>query len=290
MQSYSTPAVVQAYTRFATRYGHPALILIDLGTQLVSACGNMRINILDLAETLSNKYQVGLQHATCPARAHNYNGMVERSIREIKRLFYRVFSGLKLDMLSWETNISWVCNELNCMPMCLQSRTKDLGNLDVITPSRILLGRSNRRAMAGYPQLQSPSKMIDQMDKCYDVWFKIWRDERVVDFVPQPSKWKKTNESLKVDDVVVFIKEQPEDHFGQPLWKLAKVVDVEYSADSLVRTVTVEYCNASNPKLRQRTRVSVRHVAKLHDENELDMIQELNEAARVVDDLYLPEK
>ena len=289
MQAYSTPSVVQAYTRFGTRYGHPALILIDLGTQLVSACGNMQINIMDLAENLSVKYQVGLQHATCPARAHNYNGMVERSIREIKRLFFKVFSGLKMDMLTWETNLSWVCNELNNMPMCLGSKTKDFGNLDLITPSRILLGRANRRAMSGYPQLQTPSRMITQMDDCYDAWFKVWREERIVDFIPQPSKWKRSNESLKVGDIVVFIKERPEDHFGQPLWKLAKVVEIEHAADGHVRTATVEYRNASNPTLVQTTRVSVRHVAKLHDENELDLIQELNEAAHVVDDLLLPE-
>ena len=90
-------------------------------------------------------------------------------------------------------------------------------------------------------------------------------------------------------DIVVFIKERPEDHFGQPLWKLAKVVEIEHAADGHVRTATVEYRNASNPTLVQTTRVSVRHVAKLHDENELDLIQELNEAAHVVDDLLLPE-
>lgn len=287
MQDYSAPAFVQAYTRFGTTRGHPALIMIDLGTQLVSACEGMEINILDVAETLSTKYQVGLTHSKAPARAHNYQGQVERGIREVKRLFNKVFAGLKLDTLAWETNIAWCCNELNNMPICLGSRTEHLDQLDVITPSRIMLGRANKRAMSGYPQFQSPSRMIEQMDKVYDIWWKVWRDEKLIDFIPQPGKWKKTTCELKVGDIVLFVKEAKEDHFGKPLWKIARVVSVECSADGIVRTCTLQYKNASNPKVWHETRVSARHVAKIHHEGELTLIQELNEQARAVDAVYL---
>ena len=290
MQDYSAPAFIQAYTRFGAARGHPALIMIDLGTQLVSACEGMTINILDVAETLATKYQVGLTHSKAPARGHNYQGQVERGIREVKRLFNRVFAGLKLDTLAWETNIAWCCNELNNMPICLGSRTDHLDQVDVITPSRIMLGRANKRAMSGYPQFQSPSRMIEQMDLVYDVWWKVWRDEKLIDFIPQPSKWRKTTYELKEGDIVLFVKESKEDHFGKPLWKIARVVSVEYSADSIVRTCTLQYKNASNSKVWHETRVSARHVAKIHHEGELTLVQELNELARAVDDAYLLKK
>ena len=285
MQSYSAAAVVQAYTRFGTTRGHPALLIIDQGTQLISACENMQITVLDLAEQLSAKYQVGVQYKTVPARAHNYNGMVERSIREIKKLLDCVFKGMKNDMLTWETCLSWVCNELNNMPICLGSRTTNLDGLDVITPSRLILGRANRRAMSGYPRLDKPSRLIQQQDRLYDLWWKVWRQERVADFVPQPSKWKHNSRCVQVDDIVIFVKETAEDHFGTPVWKLGRVISVEHSADGLIRTCTIEYTNAANPKLFLKTRVSVRHVAIVHAEDDLDLVHELNHAAKAADDL-----
>ena len=287
MQSYSASAFLQAYCRFGCRYGHPALMLIDQGTQLVSACENATISVVDLTDQLSTKYEVGLQHSTCPARAHNYNGMVERGIREIKRLFERTFKGLKIDILTWETSLAWITNELNNMPICLGSRTNHLDQLDVITPSRLLLGRANRRAMSGYPKLDCPSRIMEQLDEVYRTWWKVWRSERIADFVPQPNKWKESSQqALQVGDIVVFLKERPEDHFGTPLWKLAEVVALEYSEDGLVRTCTVRYRNASQPAVDHTTRVSVRQVAIVHSEKDLDLVSDLNEAAKVVNELY----
>ena len=287
MQDYSAAAVVQAFTRFGCSYGYPSLLLIDQGTQLVSAYENVRINMVDLAGQLETKFQVGIQHQTSPTRGHNYQGMVERGIREVKRVLDKVFKGIKTDSLALETNLQWVCNELNNFPICTLSRTDDLGCLDILTPARLLLGRANRRAMSGYPQLTKPSKMLENMDQVYDVWWKIWREERVVDFIPQPRKWKRNNQELQVGDIVVFMKELPEDHFGRPLWKVARVIDLEYSSDNLVRTCSVEYKNASQPRVFQRVRLSVRHVAKLHGEDDLDIIRDLNEAAELVDSLHV---
>ena len=202
MQDYSAAAVVQAFTRFGCSYGYPSLLLIDQGTQLVSAYENVRINMVDLAGQLETKFQVGIQHQTSPTRGHNYQGMVERGIREVKRVLDKVFKGIKTDSLALETNLQWVCNELNNFPICTLSRTDDLGCLDILTPARLLLGRANRRAMSGYPQLTKPSKMLENMDQVYDVWWKIWREERVVDFIPQPRKWKRNNQELQVGDIV----------------------------------------------------------------------------------------
>ena len=285
VQDYSAVSVVQAFTRFGTSSGFPSLVIIDQGTQLVSAYEKMSINMLDLEDQLESQYNTKLHYQTGPARAHNYQGMVERSIKELKRLFNKVFDGLKMDSIAWETNLAWTANELNNFPVCLMSRTDDLGLLDILTPARILLGKNNRRAMSGYPQLEKPSKILDAMDKVYEVWWKIWKNERIIDFVPQPRKWTRNNQLLQIGDIVVFVKELPEDHFGKPLWKIARITDLEHSSDGLIRTCTVEYKNASQPKVRHTTRLSVRHVAKLHSEDDLDLYQELDEAAKTANDL-----
>merc|ERR1711954_332468 len=127
--------------------------------------------------------------------------------------------------------------------------------------SRLMLGRANRRAMSGYPRLDKPSRLIQQQNRLYDLWWKVWRQERV-------------------DDFVIFVKETAEDHFGTPVWKLGRVISVEHSADGLIRTCTIEYTNAANPKLFLKTRVSVRHVAIVHAEDDLDLVHELNQAAK----------
>ena len=282
---YSTAAVVQAYTRFAKSHGHPGLILVDQGTQLVAACNNMKISIIDLTQQLNCRFQVGVEYRACPARAHNYQGCVERTIQEVKKLLNKVVKGIKLDIMTWETMAAWAANELNHLPIAVGSKT-DLDNLDVITPSRLLLGRNNRRAMSGYPRLDAPSRMMRQQDELYDLWWKIWRNEKLVDYIPQPKKWRENDREVCVGDIVAFVKEEAADHFGKPVYKVGRVAEVEHSADGRVRACVIEYKNASNPDLVQRTRVSVRHVAVVHAEDDLDLIQQLNAASHQANLLY----
>ena len=283
---YSTDAVLSAYTRFAKSYGHPGLIMIDRGTQLVAACEKMQISILDLAGQLNCKYQVGIDYRACPSRAHNHMGMVERSIGLVKRLLDKTTKGLKLDIMSWETAAAFCSNELNNFPISLGSRTENLDCVDVITPSRLLLGRNNRRALAGYPRLDVPSRMMRQRDEFYQAWWDIWRKEKLTDYIPQPSKWRDNSEELQVNDIVAFIKLDTGDHQGGPVYKIGRVTAVQRSADGRVRTCEIEYKNAGNPKLFLKTRMSVRHVSVVHTESDLDIILELNSAAKAANEHY----
>ena len=72
MQDYSASSVIQALTRFGALCGYPPLLLIDRGTQLVTAAQNATINIQDLSGQLNTKFQVGLKHRTSPSQAHNF--------------------------------------------------------------------------------------------------------------------------------------------------------------------------------------------------------------------------
>ena len=279
MQAYSTPAFIQAYTRFSARYGHPTELRIDEGSQLMSACKNMELSVMDISDFLAVNHRVGLKFSTCPVAGHNANGMVERSIREIKNLLNKVYSGLRLDILSMETCFSWIASELNNLPICIGSRTDNLDHIDLITPSRLLLGRNNRRALSGYPTVSSPSRLIEQMDRVYDSWWKVWRTQKLVDFIPQPSKWKKTNEQLKPGGIVIFHKSDSENHLGEPVWKIARVKEIDVSKDGLSRSATLEYRNPSEKTFRTTHR-SARSVVVVHREGDLDVVQSLEHAAR----------
>ena len=281
MQNYSSSAFIQAYTRFASRYGHPSELRIDEGSQLLSACRNMELSIMDISDFLSINHQVGVKFSTCPVAGHNAHGMVERSIKEIKSLLNKVYGGLKLDILSTETCFSWIASELNNLPICIGSRVSDLDHVDLITPSRLILGRNNRRALSGYPRISTPSRLIEQMDKVYDVWWNVWRTEKLVDFIPQPSKWKKTTYQLKEGDIVIYLKSDAEHRLGDPVWRIARVQSVDVSEDGLARSAVLEYRNPSEKTFRT-TRRSVRTVVVVHREDELDLYQILEQAAQHV--------
>ena len=108
MTKYNIPAVLMAYTRFASRYGHPAKLYLDQGSQLVKSCEEMDMNMMDLAGTLDVKYSVGVEfHETGPVGAHHTQGQVERSIKEIKKVFVNTYRGLRLDIMTYETAFCW---------------------------------------------------------------------------------------------------------------------------------------------------------------------------------------
>ena len=286
MQGYDTPSFLQAYTRFASRHGHPAKLFIDEGSQLLKACKKMELSLVDITNTLNSKHQVGIDFEACPVGGHNVQGVVERSIKEIKKLFKLMFSGLKMDIVSYETAFAYIANELNNLPICLGSKTDDLDHLDLITPSRLLLGRNNQRSLSGPVTITGPSRLMDQMEAAQKAWWNAWKQEKLVDFIPQPTKWRKTTENIKIGDIVVFLKSGQDVKLGEPLWKYGRVVETEVSRDGLVRVVVIEYKNASE-KVFRTTRRSARSVAVIHREGDLELVDELNAAAKMANVFYL---
>jgi len=247
----------------------------------------MQISILDVTEQLSARFQVGVKYTVCAVSGHNQHGQVERSIKEIKSLIDRVYNGLKLDILGYETCFTWIASELNNIPICLGSKTESLEYTDIITPSRILLGRNNRRSLSGYARIDSPSRLIAQMDKVYDSWWKAWTNQKLVDFIPQPVYWPSSNYSIKVGDVVLFLKETPEQHFGEPVWKIGRIIEAPVSKqDGVTRTVVIQYKNANERIFRTTTR-AVRSLVVVHSEGELDIVQQVESAAVAAESLPL---
>ena len=282
MQKYDTPAFIQAFTRHGDRYGFPQKVYIDEGSQLVKACKRMEINLIDVTQALSTRYQCGVEYETAPVSAHNSTGCVERSIREVKKLLKLTYSGLRMDILSYETAFSVIANELNSLPICIGTRTDHLDNIDLITPSRLLLGRNNRRALAGIITLPEPTRLLGQLEEMTKSWWNVWKDERLIDYIPQPAKWQRNNETVKKGDIVMFVKTESEQVLGQPVWRIGRIAEVEISRDGLIRTAIISYKNASE-KVFRTTRRSVRKIAVLHHEGELELVQQLNQAARQTD-------
>jgi hypothetical protein len=289
MQKYDTGAFLDAYTRFTSRFSHPNKLYIDEGSQLVKACKEMKFNILDITKSLNSKAMTGIEYVTCPVGGHNAHGMVERSIKEIKKLFTTVYSGLRLDIMSYETAFAWTSNELNNLPLCLGSKYVNLEHTDLITPSRLLFGRNNKRAPSGFCTLDKPSRLLEQMEMVEKSWWQTWKQEKLSDFIPKLSKWITGDEyKPKPGDIVIFTREESDHQLGSPVWRTGRIQSVERSADGEIRTVHIEYKNHSESVFRS-TRRSVRKIAILHKEGDLELVEQLNIASKQANISYLRE-
>jgi hypothetical protein len=290
MSDYSTDAFLMAYMRFASRYGHPMKLLPDEGTQLIKACKDTNYSWIDITTAINAEFGVGFEYEAAPVGGHNTHGMVERSIREIRRLFEVLFKSpkYKLDLLSYETCFQVISNNLNNLPICTGPGFKDLAELDFLTPNRLLLGRNNRRCLSGPCTVDDPSKMLESVEAVYQSWWGLWNEFRLSEFVAKPPKWYRSSANLEVGDIVIFVKNGSEVQLGQPVWTIGRVVEaVPSKTDGKVRQVKIEYSNSSEwkdgkkpPRPFRTTNRASRTVARLAPESELDLLQNLAKAAR----------
>ena len=103
----------------------------------------------------------------------------------------------------------------------------------------------------------------------------------------RPPKWLRSDPDLQPGDIVVFQKRGPEQAIGSPVWTIGRIVGTKKSAaDGKVREVEVEYKNASEEVWRSTHRAA-RAVAVLHREEDLEVLQGLNAAAREADKAHV---
>ena len=287
MDSYDTSSFLDAFHRFSCMFGLPHQVFIDAGTQLLKAVNSFDFSAVDITKDLNGKHGVKLEYGVCPVAAHQSHGIVERSIREIKKLLFTMFKGLKMDLIKLETALFWVCNELNSLPICLGNKYKDLEHLDLITPARLLFGRNNKRAVGRMPQGPRPTRLARQIEEIESAWWKIWVEQKIVDLVPKPAKWREGEPEIAVGDVVVFVKDRGE--LGSLTWRLGKVREVEPGRDGVIRRVTIEY-KLEGENVFRSTRRSTRDVAVLCQEDELDLPGQLSAAQRQANIEFLQEE
>ena len=80
-------------------------------------------------------------------------------------------------------------------------------------------------------------------------------------------------------DIIVFIKKNPDKVTTEEVWKIGKVKELHEGRDGEVRQVTISYVNASEDVTRE-TKRDVRHVAVIHHEWDLPLVDVLNRAQK----------
>ena len=116
----------------------------------------------------------------------------------------------KLSILQWETLMQQISNSINNLPIGMRNRVEKLENLDLITPNRLILGRNNNRCPNEPLTLaHDVKKIIETNEQIFSAWFKAWLTSYVPNLLDRP-KWHRSDDSLQVGDVVLFLKSEQE--------------------------------------------------------------------------------
>ena len=176
MEAYTSSAFILGFKRFGSRAGFPKILLPDQGSQLIKACGDVKLSFKDIQGQLNTEY--GVQFESCPAGAHYMHGRVERKIRHIRESLSKSFEGQKLSTIGWESVCAEIANCINDLPIGLNGKNASLDNLDLLTPNRLLLGRNNERSPVEPVEVAgSYDRIIDANNAVYHIWFKCWLEE-----------------------------------------------------------------------------------------------------------------
>ncbi len=277
MDDYSTSAFLSAFTRFACDAGYPKTLLVDAGSQIVKGCESAELQFWDIRFKLHQSKSIDFE--VCPVGGHNFNGKVERKIREIKKSITKAVSNCRLSLLQWETLGATIANSINNMPLALGSFSKsNLECMDLITPNRLKMGRNNERSPVGEVVFADNEKIIEENKAIFDAWFEVWLLTHVPKLMSQP-KWFRVGRDLKSGDIVLFLKH---DSAIGSNYQFGIVDSVESGRDHRIRKVTVRYRNHSE-SIDRTTKRAARSLIVIRHTDEMSVMDDLGEISRYVE-------
>ena len=270
MEDYSTSSFVLAFIRFSCKVGFPKKLLPDAGSQLLKACDSMTLVYTDIKHKLHTEF--GVEFDTCPVGAHYMHGKVERKVKHVKESLAKSLQNHRLSIIQWESLGDQIANSINNLPIAIGNVVKDLENLDILTPNRLMLARNNSRCPAGAVLVSDdPKRIIQSNNEVFTTWFQSWLISYVPTLMPQP-KWFHSSADIHVGDVILFLKSDKE---FEKLYQYGIIQSLKHSKDGLVRAVVIEYQN-NNENVKRLTTRGVREIVVIHPVDELGLVRELN--------------
>ena len=273
MEGYGTTEFLLAFTRFSCEVGCPKFVLPDEGSQLVSGCEKIVLNMTDIKGMLNREF--GVQFEPSPVGGHNFHGKVERKIRTVRESVEKSVHNARLSTVEWETLCAEIANSINNLPIAVGSEVDGLENLDLITPNRLKLGRNNDRSPIGCLEISDKVDLILKSNsKIFETWWENWLVSALPKLIPRP-KWFKNDENIEVGDIVLFKKSEG---LLSGIYKFGMVEDTKIGSDERIRSVVIKYRN-ENEGVNRLTSRAVRSLIIIHKISELDIMKELGNAS-----------
>jgi len=227
LEGLTTQTVIQALERHAARFGVPAHMYVDSGTQLEK--------LQDASFRLRSVYlELGSQRFTITVvtpKAHQQQGRVEAKVKVIKKMIqaWSTVTDECNTLIGWETLFARVANAINDVPIARGSASAptDLG-WEIITPNRLILGRNSHRQLDGPIKITNcPQTQLERNRLISARWYEIFI-KRLNLLIPPPASG--SSRQPECGDVVLFVFSDP--NFKKLwVWKLG-VIEEKLSRSS----------------------------------------------------------
>ena len=260
IEGLTTQSVIMALERHSSRYGVPAHIYVDSGTQLEK----LRDTSFSLRDVQSWDSQgVSFSITVSTPKAHEQQGRVEAKIKIVRKMLQKFSDTCELvnTLIGWETVFARIADHIDNVPISRGSASapSDLG-WEVITPNRLKLGRNNFRQLEGNIVLTgAPQTMLERNRLLSEKWYEIFI-QRIHLFVPQSRK--APTQQLQAGDVVLFTFQDA----GTPrmwIWKLGIITRQKSRS-----TFEIRYVNNAGAQPRLISR-DLRHICLIHGADEI---------------------
>jgi hypothetical protein len=203
LDGLSTATVVQALERHASRYGVPASVYVDSGTQL-EKLQDASFKLRDVESRMRGGSKFKLTVAT--PKAHQAQGRVESKVKQVRTMLQKLSDTTYVSntWLGWETLFARIANELDNLPIARggAKAATDLG-WEIITPNRLKLGRNNFRQLEGEIVLSdAPQLLLTRNRQIQKRWYEIFFNKlHLLIPKPEPPRGRK----LQPGDIVLFV-------------------------------------------------------------------------------------
>ena len=245
-------SAINAIARFSARRPGTSYLYSDRGTNFVAANSILSKELEEINKGATPELaRKGIVWEFNPPHAPHRGGVWERVVG----LFKKTLSGIsKGDVLQYDTFATAVVEAegiLNRRP--LTHISTDSRDMEALTPTHLL-------CPAIISKIQRPEVISsgEATEDARSAWKRaqarvnsFWKDFRrdYLSLLHSRSKWKKTTDNLKVDDLVILVDDSKE----RNQWKMGRIVGTP-KTDEHVRRVEVL---RSDGKIVQRDRVKV---------------------------------
>lgn len=238
VSDYSTPAFLDAFSRFCARRGLPNAIYSDNGTTFVGA--NRELETAYRAALRDPSFQNrtatdDISWHFMPPSAPHFGGMWEAGVKSVKHHLRRV---LGAHTLTFEELSTLLCR----IEACLNSRpiaplSDDITDCNALTPGHFLIGspitvNPEESTVALNENRLTRWQLIRHVtERLWRLWYTDY-----VNTLQQRSKWRRAQPSIKIGQLVLL-----QNATLPPCkWELGRVTQCYPGADGLTRVVSVK--------------------------------------------------
>ena len=235
--SLTTSSFIAAFQRFESRRGRPRKVYSDNGTNLVGGEHELRSSIDGWNQSKISRHftQNEIEWHFNPPQASHMGGAWERLIRSTRLILRSIVSEQLLNdeqLLTFMAEAEKILNDRPLTPV-----SSDPRDPLALTPNMVLLMKSNRCLPVGVFNKDDvyAKRWWKQIQYLADVFWRRWLRE-YLPLLQKRQKWQRKITNVKKGDVVLVAS----DHSPRGQWPLARVDEVNYGRDGLVRSCVIK--------------------------------------------------